>query len=121
MGFKIVDKTIKFVESVEGANDRSLAKMSSDIERLAKQTVPHDKGPLQTSGRHERMGKNWYRVIFNKEYAEYQERGMRADGTHVVKHYSKPGKGPHYLENAGRKISAKINEYLRNEGSVIRL
>jgi hypothetical protein len=91
-GVKIVDKTIKFINAVESANDIALNRMAADIERLAKQVVPHDQGPLHSSGRHERLARLKYRVIFNKEYAAYQERGMRKDGTHVVKNYSKPGK-----------------------------
>lgn len=37
-------------------------------------------------------------------YAQYQERGMRWDGTHVVKHYTEPGTGAHFAENAVKKV-----------------
>lgn len=118
---KIIDKTMKFIKSVEDANDRALNKMSVDIERLAKQYAPHDKGPLHSSGAHHRLAKLAYRIIFNKEYAAYQERGMRRDGTYVVKNYSKPGKKAHFLEDSARQVSANANSYFSNENSLVRL
>lgn len=118
---KILDKTIKFMKEVEDANDRALNKMSVDIERTAKQNAPHDQGPLHSSGAHYQFMRLVYRVIFNKEYADYQERGARKDGTHVVKNYSKPGKGAHFLENAARAISEKGNFYFKREGSLVRV
>jgi hypothetical protein len=37
-------------------------------------------------------------VVLNARYAEYQHRGMRLDGTHVVKNYTTPGSGKNFLE-----------------------
>lgn len=46
-------------------------------------------------------------------YAAYQERGMRADGSHKVRHYTTPGTGAHYLEEAGDAIVKKgIQAYI---------
>lgn len=47
-------------------------------------------------------------------YAAYQERGMRADGSHKVRNYTTPGTGAHYLQNAGDTITKRgLGEYLK--------
>lgn len=43
-------------------------------------------------------------IEWDVPYAQYQERGMRADGTHVVKHYTTPGTGKKFAENAVKKV-----------------
>lgn len=43
-------------------------------------------------------------IEWRKGYAEYQERGKRKDGSHKIRHYTTPGTGPHYAENAIDKI-----------------
>lgn len=44
------------------------------------------------------------KVEWRKKYASYQERGMRADGSRRVRNYSTPGTGPHFAENAVKKV-----------------
>ena len=35
-------------------------------------------------------------IIYDQPYARYQYHGIRADGTHKVKHYTTPGTGPYW-------------------------
>lgn len=42
-------------------------------------------------------------ISWVKVYAAVQERGMRADGSYRIQHYSTPGTGPHFAENAVKK------------------
>lgn len=42
------------------------------------------------------------------EYAAFQERGSRADGSHRVRKYSTSGTGAHFLERAGDKQVSKL-------------
>ena len=47
-------------------------------------------------------------------YAAYQERGMRADGSHKVRNYTTPGTHAHFLEESGDAIVKKgIGAYLK--------
>lgn len=95
--------------------DQELGRKAALIEIKAKARVPVSNtkasgnkrgggGHLQSSGNHRRLGFGRFRIEFNKEYAAYQERGMRRDGTHVVKNYSTPGTGKDYLKGAAAEV-----------------
>lgn len=86
--------------------DQELGRKAAKIEVKAKARVPVDKGLLQNSGSTRRIRFGRFRVEFDKEYAAYQERGMRRDGSHVVKRYTTPGTGKHYLESSARDVLA---------------
>lgn len=114
---RIVDNSGKFgIEAARGM-DRALNKMAVDIERLAKQVVPHDQGPLHSSGKHVPLRLLRYQVRFDKEYARFQEFG--GDKKRKVRRYSKPGKKAHYLRDSGRTIADKAVGYFKNEGVTI--
>lgn len=84
--------------------DQELGRKAALVEIKAKARVPVDKGLLQSSGSHRRLRFGRFRVEFTKEYAAYQERGMRRDGTHVVKSYTTPGTGRDYLKRAAAEV-----------------
>lgn len=44
-------------------------------------------------------------IVYEMPYAEYQYRGMRKDGTRVVKKYTTPGTGPYWDK---RMVSAEM-------------
>jgi hypothetical protein len=54
---------------------------------------------------------------FNIVYAAYQHRGMRFDGTHVVRHYTMAGSGKEFLkiklEQFGQKYMGITADYIR--------
>lgn len=109
----VIDHSPRLISRVELAADQVLGRAGAEIELLAKSRVPVKQGPLQTSGQHRRIGMMHHRVVFNKEYAAYQERGVRKDGSRPVRKYTTPGTGAHYLENAGKTVMPKVRGYLR--------
>lgn len=115
----IVDNILKFTVEATKAFDRSLNRMAIDIERLSKQQVPHNKGQLKSSGFHRKVGTLKYEVVYNKEYARFQEFG--GDGKRVVRNYSKPGKKAFYLRDPGDLVSSRSLQYIKNESSKIRI
>jgi hypothetical protein len=117
MSVKIIDKSKQFVRANEDAVDRALNRMAIDIERLSKEQVPHNKGPLKSSGSHRRYDRLIYHVFYRKEYALYQHEG--GDGKRVVRNYSKPGKKKHYLIDPAKIISEKKTNYMKQEISQI--
>lgn len=48
-------------------------------------------------------------ITWTVPYAAYQERGMRKDGSHVVKHYSKPNTNKHFAKRAVQKVVTNRN------------
>lgn len=113
MALKIIDKMKNFVQGHAEAGDRSLNRMAVDIERLSKVRVPVNKGQLKASGWHRRYGKFNYKVIFNKEYAAYQEFG--GDGKRVIRKYTTGGTGKHYLKRSGDEIGNRAVNYFKEE------
>lgn len=123
MPIKVIDNTVKFLNALDSALDRALNVMAIDVERLAKAQVPFKKGQLKASGLHKRIGKFQYIVMFNKEYAAYQEFGGATDKNGVVrtvKKYTKPGKGKHYLRDPGQLVNSKGANYFKTQADKIR-
>lgn len=90
-----------------------LNKMGNAILATARVTVPRKDGNLANSGRVKRREKEVIIRYGNQEvnYAKVQEDGHRGDV--YFKHYTTPGTGPHYLENAGKnKVKDGIKKYL---------
>ena len=107
-------------KSEQGA-DMVLSTMATDILRLSKEQVPVGRpkatggkggGHLKASGILSRVENLKYRINYNKEYAAYQHRGMRRDGTHVVRNYSYPGSKAKYLSDPAESIWNKRKSYV---------
>lgn len=119
MGLTIINNIAKFLVQNERALDRALNRMAVDIERLSKVRVPVDKGQLKSSGKHVKVGPLHYRTEFNKEYAAYQEFG--GDGKRIVRNYTTPGTGAHYLKNSGDQIKKNAWGYIKAEVNRIKI
>ena len=52
-------------------------------------------------------------IIWKVPYASYQERGSRADGTHVVKNYTTPGTGKDFAKNAVKKTLKEVEKFYK--------
>lgn len=87
--------------------------MGNAIKSSSAMTVPRDTSTLAKSATVKASG-NTVTVTYgntNVRYAMVQERGMR-NGV-PFKHYTTPGTGPHYLENAGNAVAKKgLKAYL---------
>lgn len=49
-------------------------------------------------------------IVYESPYARYQYKGVREDGTHVVKNYTTPGTGPYWDK---RMVSAEMQDVVR--------
>lgn len=52
-------------------------------------------------------------ITWQVPYASYQERGMRYDGSHVIKHWTTPGTGPDFAKEAVAKVLDRAEDYYR--------
>lgn len=109
----IKNHTDAFIKDVALRNDLALGAMAQDIEMMAVFKVPVDTGKLSRFIRRRRLSARHWEVRVDKEYAAYQERGMRADGSHRVRKYSRPGSGPHFLRDAGKQVMLRAKIYFR--------
>ena len=101
--------------------DSALGRMGKDIELIAKAKVPLESTDLFKEIQYQKKGTLKHRVVVDSEYAAFQERGRRFDGSHVVKNYSTPGTGAHYLGAAAKQVVEKGIEYLRQANQLIKI
>lgn len=76
--------------------------MAMDIEMHLKTDsgMPVKTGAMKSGTRHFRSSNGGFRVEIDKGYAAFQERGMRRDGTHIVRHYSTGGTSKGFFRRA---------------------
>lgn len=95
----------------------ALQRMRNDVFILSQVKVPYKEGTLQNSGQQKQIADLHHRVSYGEngadEYAGYQHRGMRRDGTHVVRNYTTAGTGKDYLEESGLVIAGKAVRYFQ--------
>jgi hypothetical protein len=53
------------------------------------------------------------KIVWDKVYAQFQERGRRVDGSHKVKNYTTSGTGTKFAEDTMREINKGRTVYLR--------
>ena len=118
---KVVDKIKEFGEKAVDVFDMALNNLADDIVRLAKSKVPYKEGDLYDEIMKEKLEDLAYRVMVDSEYASYQEKGKRADGSHVVREYTTANTGAHFLETSGDKVAEKALQYLKEANQLIRM
>lgn len=112
MGIRIRNNMASFVRHNTDMMEEMLGRMAQDIMQIAKINVPLRTGDLHQSGKQEHVKRLHWKVSFGttsttQQYALIQERGRG------MSHYTTPGTGPKYLENAGNKIQARKIQYVK--------
>lgn len=120
MRHRVDDKMDKFISKNDLLMDNALNRMARDIRQVALSTVPYKDGDLFNSAEDTKKAKLKYWVIFNTEYAAYQERGQRKDGSRIVRRYTTPGTGRDYLKNGGRQIAKDSLNYFKQAAQLSR-
>ncbi len=113
MSVKVTDNLLSFVRNNAQIFDGALSRMANDIKIISSIRVPFKKGDLQKSGEVRRKGLMKYKVVYNKSYAGYQEKGQRASGSHKVRKYTTPNTGKGYLKGAGEIIKKDSVNFLK--------
>lgn len=110
-------------ERINGSlKDMIQGHMALDIERYIKISAgtPVDTGAMKASARHYRSDKG-VRVEVNKEYAAYQERGKRLDGSHVVRNYTTGGTGAGWFQKSIEAITRNRLSYIQEARKALNL
>lgn len=109
----VEDNSEAWLQLTEHRFDVALGMMAQDVEMIAAFKVPTDTGALARYIRKYRISSKRWKVAVNKEYAAYQERGARADGSRRVVNYSRAGSGPHFLQDAIDVVSGRKLSYIK--------
>lgn len=110
---KVEDKLPRFYKLTALSLDSALERMAKDVMRMASIRVPYKSGALQNAIKPRKIANMRHRVEVSKPYALYQERGMRKDGSHVVRKYTTPNTGKAYLRSAGESVSKNVINYIK--------
>lgn len=106
------------IELIRSQVDYALGSMAEDIEMIAAYKVPVDTGRLARFIRKVRLSWKKWQITVNLPYAEYQERGSRADGTYKVRNYSRAGSGPHFFRDAIQIVSSRATQYFAKSSRI---
>ena len=86
---------------VEHAAEMAASGLSEQMMNDSIDYIPTDgENTLRDAGRIEKAGEGKRALVWDTVYAGYQWFGARADGTHEVKHYTTPGTGKAWVDEA---------------------
>lgn len=113
MAHTITDNTVLITTRMKTNKSLAIRFMLNDIKRESTPITPlRDTAGLRNNVkitvRGERGSIKWGQV-----YAQYQERGRRKDGTHVVKKYTTSGTGKGFAEKSVKNVTRRASRYFR--------
>lgn len=108
---KVTDHLPEYKRSLYNVLDDALRSGARDIHIKAKERAPYRKGGLRSNSIFNSPKPLTWRISFWIEYARYQEFG--GDGRRVVRRYTTPGTGAHYLQRSGDEVKDKLAGTLR--------
>lgn len=103
MSVKIKDNTAQINIEMQHGIPVAIRLMLEDIEREANPKTPRREGGLRKSIRRTVVGPHG-EIEWAKEYAVFQEKKQ-------YQNYTTPGTGPHFAENAVRKVVDNADYY----------
>lgn len=117
MTVKIVDDTTLFSEKLTDRVDMTVKIMAQDIKRVSMSHAPVLDGELKQTAEIEKVRDGRYKIWYDRygdlEYAAYQERGSRYDGSRKITRHTRAAATIHFLENAGDRIANSAATYLK--------
>jgi hypothetical protein len=110
----VVDRMPIFKRSAYNVLNDALIEGAKEVLINAKTRAPYKKGPLRSNSDAHQIGKLHQRISFWLEYAAYQEFG--GDGKRVIRNYTTPGTGKHYLKKSGDEVATKLRYTFSKHG-----
>jgi len=123
MGIRVENRTPQVISTIKNRAVYTLFSFGNDVK---KESLP--KTPLKYNNLRKSVNVKSNQtstgakceITWEQPYAAYQERGMRYDGTHVVRHYTTPGTGPWFAKNAVNSQMRKMQSHLDRAALLIR-
>lgn len=110
MSVKVTDNTDKVLNRMRQANRVFVRMAAEEVVKVARPITPKKDGNLRSDINITVAGLSGINIVWNKVYAQYQERGMRKDGSHVVKKYTTGGTGKGFAEKSVKRVVDKTAE-----------
>lgn len=100
---------------VERAAEVAVSGLSEQMMNDSIDYIPTDgENMLRNAGKIEKTGEGERALTWDNVYAGYQWFGARADGTHEVKHYTTPGTGKAWVDEAKAANKATWDKVAQN-------
>lgn len=96
----------KWIGEINKAADVAAYALAEQMLADSESYVPYSAGSSQSAGHLRESGKvergesGRFYLVWDTVYALYQWFGVRADGTHRVRHYTTPGTGTQWVDKA---------------------
>jgi hypothetical protein len=112
---KVINNLPKFKTSAHNVLADAIKEAAKDIVIDSRNKAPFKKGALRNEAQPiVDVSPLHKKIQYTEEYSAYQEFG--GDGKRVVRRYSTPGTGKHFLKNAGDKQVAKLKMTFKKHG-----
>jgi hypothetical protein len=111
----------KLQRVVGKASDLAMYAVAEQMLADSEKFVPYSGGSIQSAGGLRESGKvvkgddGCFYLVYDSVYALYQWFGVRADGTHRVRHYTTAGTGKQWIETARAQYGKRWQEMLQKE------
>lgn len=110
MSVEINDNTVTYKNQMSLNANLALRFITDAIQQTANPKTPKRLGNLRNDTVKQVVGLHGT-IEWRKRYAGYQE-------TKQYKHYTTPGTGPHYAENAVKTVANDSDQYFRKAGLI---
>lgn len=101
--------------ATDKAADFAAAALAEQMMNDSRDYIPTDgENMLRDAGRIEKPADGERDLVWDNVYAGYQWFGARADGTHEVKHYTTPGTGKAWVDEAKAANKEKWDQTAQN-------
>lgn len=113
MGVRFVDNTVAIKRHFAHQAARGLEGMAANTVRVANLTAPfRNRGSLKAHNvRVQRLGTTAISITWPVPWAQYQNRGRRADGTRVVRRYTTGGTGRGFVDRGVQDTRVNMRRF----------
>lgn len=109
MSVQVINLTPQAQATIKAKTSLGLRRATSDFRKLARPKTPLKTGDLANRGLQQVLGL-FGKVTWDVVYAQYQERGSRADGSHVIRNRPSGGQA-HFAENTAKVVAQSGRKY----------
>lgn len=120
MSVTIKNNTPSVQFEIENGIGLAIRMLLEDIYVEANPNTPQKLGDLRARVIRKMDSNTKGSITWDSKYAAVQEKGYRMQGNRKIefKHYTTPGTGPHYAQNAVEQTMKKLPNYLKKVGLI---
>jgi hypothetical protein len=113
MSVKIVDHSARIIANMQAQSSVAVRTALEDVKRISTPKTPRASTQQLRNNILIRVIGGRGSIKWGEQYAQYQERGKRKDGSRRVINYTTGGTGKHFAQNAIAQVSKKIPSYMK--------